>query len=904
MTRLIAAIALLTVFGSAAPAQKAAPPDGIATLLGRLEQVLREGPPERYLDLLAPSADRAGSLSFAGSVVVAGITRAAVRERDRIDLPGTLPGDGYRLMVEVMIESGVEARVSTWRLDVRRRSAGTVEDWGIVAQNVMSTLQGLHRLALNPRREVAVRELVVRAEGLKLAVPEGLMFVAEAGGWPTSFVVLGRGEMTFAPAAAAERGQMKILGGNETLQTSFDTVFVRVNPGDAQAHVVAREMTERPVDPRDVKRADDLFRQEVVKSFGLDLGDLSPDNWSLLPLPGDFLAEIHTRRFDTLTYIRAVSEIEDISLFDRKKRHNLSVYQSQAHLDRYTRFYNEDDQAEYRVISYGVDIAFNPARRTIAGQASLNLEIAASSASTLTLNLADSLAVQSVVSAEFGRLLSVRVRGRDNLVVDLPQALARGSRLHLVVAYAGPIEPQSVDREALEPQIPDVRRNPLEEQVEVPLESSYLYSNRSNWYPAPVIGGYATARIAVTVPEPWSVLASGELVSAVRVAEPSAGVAAFRQFSFRANEPLRYLAFLVTRMAPPRGELVSLKSAVQVARLEHLPGVHHDEVNLTVRTNARQGRRGPEIQKAAGNIIRFYTSIVGDYPYPSLSVATVERPLPGGHSPGYLVVVAVPGPGLPVTYADDPGVLPEFPDFFLAHEIAHQWWGQAVGWKNYHEQWLSEAFAQYFAALYAERSRGRGAFGTIVRRLRDAATSESGEGPIFLGYRVGHFKGDSRIFRAVVYDKGAMVLHMLRRLMGDDAFFGGLRRFYDQWRFKKAGTDDLRHAMEEESGLDLTRFFDQWVLGDALPQVAVSERVVAGDGAQDVEVEFEQVGAVFDVPVTVTVETDRGPATALVVKLTERHAVVRIPVRGAVRKIEVNRDEAALGTFTVRGPGG
>ena len=897
MTRILLAMTLLVCLARPAAAQKPEAPDPVAVLLARLEQVLRDGPPDRYMDLLAASADRESCAAFARSVVTAGVTRAAVRERDRTDLPGTLPGDGYRLMVDVMLESGTQAKVSTWRLDVRRRSAGTLEDWGIVSQEVMTTLQGLHRLTLNPAREIAVKDLVVRAEDLQLAVPEGVMFMAEVDGWPTAFVIFGRGEMTFSPAPAAEQGQMKVLTGNAVFRTSFDTVFVRVNPGDAQAHVVASVMDERPVDPRDFKRADDVFHQEVVQSFGLDLGDLSPDHWSLLPLPGDFLAEIHTRRYDTLTYARAISEIEDISLFDRKKRRNISTYSSKAHLERYTRFYSDDEQIDYRVLSYGVDVAFTPSRRWLAGQTSLNIEVVAPSINTITLRLADSLAVQSAVSAEFGRMLCVRVRDRDSIVVDLPRTLARGARLHLLVAYAGALEPRQIDREAIEPQFPDVRRNPRDDEVEVPLEESFLYSDRSYWYTQPGTTGYATARIAITVPEPWSVLASGEQTSAVPTPPAEQGGGGRRQFSFRVNEPVRYLAFLATRMAPPRTETVSLKGAEEAARRTHMPGVHHEEVELTVRTNARQHRSGPEIQKAVANIIRFYASLVGDYPYASLSVATIERPLPGGHSPGYLVAVAVPGPGIPVNWGNDPGVLPDFPDFFLAHELAHQWWGQAVGWKNYHEQWLSEAFAQYFAALYAERSRGQGTFDTIIRRMHDWATENSDQGPIYLGYRVGHVKGDSQIFRAVVYDKGAMVLHMLRRLMGDEAFFGGLRRFYDDWRFKKAGTDDLRHVLEEESGLDLTRFFERWVFGDGLPQVAVSSRVENHDGTQEAVIEFDQSGAVYDVPVTVTVEAGSNSVVTALAKLTERHTVVRVPFRGALRRIDVNRDQAALGTF-------
>ena len=123
--------------------------------------------------------------------------------------------------------------------------------------------------------------------------------------------------------------------------------------------------------------------------------------------------------------------------------------------------------------------------------------------------------------------------------------------------------------------------------------------------------------------------------------------------------------------------------------------------------------------------------------------------------------------------------------------MAHQWWGQAVGWRNFHEQWLSEGFAQYFAVLYAQSHRPE-AFSSILRQLRRWSVNESDQGPVYLGYRLGHIKSDSRVFRALVYDKGAAVLHMLRRLVGDEAFFRSVRRFYMTWRFRKAGTEDLR----------------------------------------------------------------------------------------------------------------
>jgi hypothetical protein len=894
MRQLILVVAALVCLGGEPTGQTTQAVDPVAALLGRIEAALLEGPPDRYLELLSTLADRQPATSFANAVAVPGLTRVVIRERDRVGLAGTLPGEGYRLLVEVLRESGQRANVATWRLDVRRRGRDS-SDWGVVSQEVLTTLQGLYRLSLNPRRQFAARDLVVSAEDLKLAVPEATVFVAETETGPTGYVILGRGDMTFSPVPGTERSQLRVIAGSDVLQTPFEGLFVRVNPANASAHVSAREMIERPVDARDLKRAEEMFRQEAAKSFGLDLGDLSTDSWSVLPLFGDILAEIRTRRFDALTYAQSSSDVEDISLFDRRLRRNISAYSSRDHLQRFSRSYSELEGADYLVRSYDVNVVYNPARRLLEGQTRLAIETLAGSLNALKIRLADSLAVQSIVSPEFGRLLSVRVRRQNTVIVNLPVTAIKGYRLELIVTYAGTLEPQEIDREALTTSAPGVQDPLLEE--EVPLEESFLFSNRSYWYAQALALGYAPARVNVTIPEPWSAVASGEFESVAPPPGPAPRGHRLRQFSFVARQPVRYLTFLVGRFSEPRIETISLKHVEEPVLSLRQPGVYYDDVTLRVQTNPRQRGRGKEVVRTTANILRFYTSLVGDFPYAALTVAVIERRLPGGHSPPYLSVIATPSPGSTLRWANDPAALPDFPDFFVAHELAHQWWGQAVGWKNYHEHWLSEGFAQYFAALWAERSLGRGVFDGIIRSMQQWATEKSDQGPVYLGYRVGHFKGDSRVFRAVVYDKGAMVLHMLRRLVGDQAFFAGLRRYYNTWRFAKAGTDDFRRAVEAESGMDLGRFFDRWIYGETLPQVAFTSRLEPRDGGSEAVLRFEQSGEVFDFAVTVAFEYPDNTTTSIVARVTDRVVEIRVPVKSKPRRIDANRDLATLGVF-------
>ncbi len=866
--------------------------DGVAVLLLRLGQAIRSGSPDGYTPLLSATADRAEASAFADSVIRPGVTRAVVRELDRTPLEGTPPGDRFRLTAEAFVETGRSAQLYTWVLEVRRasRPGGSADPgaWTISAQRTVGTLPAIYRLQLDEQRQLSGRQLVITDEDTQITIPQADVFVADAEGEPTALVVLGKGRMHVAPAQPAERGQVKVFSGSETLDTPVDALFVRVPPGELERHV-SGTLEPRPVEARQLSRANDIFNDEVRLSYGLDLGDFSRDTWSMLPSSGDFLAEISTRKYGMLTYARNSHDAEDVSLFQRERRRNISVYTSAARLASRGRFYSDDDGLDYRAASYDIDASFEPDRNSVAGRTRLRLQVLAPSVSTLTLRLADSLAVSSVTSPEYGRLLAVRIRGQNSVVVRLPAPVSQGSGITLDVAYAGTVAPQPASAEAL-PQL-QVSRQPTRE---VRLEESFLYSNEIFWYARAPGSGYSTATLRLRVPPNYSCVASGKLV------EPASAAAGKEddergRFTFVASRPARYFACLITPLVEGASRVLKVRKAS--SREGEADGTA--SLNLEVMTNPRLRSLARPLADTAGDILEFYASIIGDSPYPDVTVAAVEWNFPGGHSPAYLAILNQQLPGRTTTsYSNDPAFFDGFPEFYLAHELAHQWWGQAVGWKNYHEQWLSEGLAQYFAALYAEKLHGPGTFASILRRFRQWSMDTTGQGPIYLGYRVGHLKGDSRVFRAVVYDKSAAVLHMLRRMVGDDAFFRGLRRYYTTWRFKKAGSDDLRQAMQAESGLDLERFFERWVYGDSEPAVSFGATVEGGPQGREALVRFDQRGEVFDIPVTVTVDYADRPSVDVLVKITGRHTEARIPLAGRFKKIEVNRDGAALGVFT------
>jgi hypothetical protein len=873
----------------------------------------------RWLDLLSFSADRDSATEFFDAMVPQGITRVVVKERDRTALQGALPGEGYRLMVEVFIETGPRGRIATWRLDIRRPRGDDIgrQPWRIAAQDRLASIEGLHRLALHPEKQFAARNLVLQAVDFQLRLPSGDVFVAETPEGVTAMVLIGDGTLAFEPAPKEERGQLKLFAGTESLETPFTSAFVRISPFEFEQRFDSAMLEPVPFDARVHRRGVEVFEDGAPKSFNLDLSDLSRDVWSLLPQPGDFVAEVRTRRFDYLTYARSSGEAEDVTVFQRGRRRNIAAYASEQKLQSRGRFFDEDDLVDYDVLDYEIDASFYPDREWMEGRTRMRVRVKAHMMGVLTLRFAETLNVSSVVSDEFGRLLFLRVRNQNAVLVNLPQPVARDFPLTLTINYAGRLERQRTQDES-------VQRTSQPDNIPfIPAEPKWLFSNRNYWYPQNQVSDYATARVRLSVPSDYHVVSSGILDGGSPMTAPSAPVEGSSRviprvaYTFSTPQPVRYLAVLISKMSHVDAATVALDIAItapqapdmrgastlqqQINRLHAMataapPVGGRNTMQLSVDANRRQEARGRDAIVTAADILRLYASLIGDAPYGALTVAMVEDELPGGHAPGYFVMINNPPPVSAFNWRNDPAAFQGFPEFFLAHEIAHQWFGQAVGWKNYHEQWLSEGFAQYLAALYAGDRRGEAAFRDVLRQFRRWAIEDSDQGPVYLGYRLGHIKGESRVFRALVYNKGAAVLHMLRRLIGDEAFFGGLRQFYASYRFTKAGTDDFRKSMEAASKRDLNRFFERWIYDNAIPRLRFSSAV---DG-QELIVRFEQSGDIFDVPVTVGVTYSDGKTAEFVVAVTEATTEARFPLTGTLRSVEPNIDDAAVAHFDRR----
>jgi aminopeptidase N len=141
----------------------------------------------------------------------------------------------------------------------------------------------------------------------------------------------------------------------------------------------------------------------------------------------------------------------------------------------------------------------------------------------------------------------------------------------------------------------------------------------------------------------------------------------------------------------------------------------------------------------------------------------------------------------------------------LVHELAHQWWGDRVTTRTWDDVWLNEGFATYAEVLYLERALGRNPGVTLRTSYDDGLYGGK------LAQAVVADPADPFKYTGAVYNKGGFFLHMLRRLVGDDAFFSGLRAYGDAHAGGTATRGELRAIFEQRTGLDLKQFFDQWL---------------------------------------------------------------------------------------------
>ena len=295
--------------------------------------------------------------------------------------------------------------------------------------------------------------------------------------------------------------------------------------------------------------------------------------------------------------------------------------------------------------------------------------------------------------------------------------------------------------------------------------------------------------------------------------------------------------------------------------------------------------------------LQFYTQTVAPYPYEKLALIVGATRFGGMENSSAIVFTSnlftrgSSSVRLSKTYGIPMGNVG-----VVAHEIAHQWFGDDVTESTWSDLWLSEGFATYFAGLFLQRYESEDAFQAYMKGAAETvfAFEKKNRAPIF-------DRETARLMdllNANNYQKGAWVLHMLRSRLGDDAFFRGIRGYYEAHKHSTASTEDLRAALEKSSGHDLRAFFARWVYDSGHPQYELTWQW-SGTGLR-LELRQVQVGSAFLDPLPVRIVTPSG-SREVVLKPAGKQLIQTIELREKPTRIEIDPRNTLLNEAVVRG---
>ena len=218
----------------------------------------------------------------------------------------------------------------------------------------------------------------------------------------------------------------------------------------------------------------------------------------------------------------------------------------------------------------------------------------------------------------------------------------------------------------------------------------------------------------------------------------------------------------------------------------------------------------------------------------------------------------------------------------LAHEIAHQWFGDMATEKSFAHLWLSEGFATYMATLYMEYKYGPGRARTILIGDRDTVIDYArfSDLPVVDEKTTDYMS----LLNVNSYQKGGWVLHMLRRQLGDSIFWKGIRNYYSIYAGKNADTHDLQVVFEKASGKNLSTFFKQWLYSPGIPKLDVGWAYLAKEKKILVTVKQLQENA-FAFPLELQLQSETGNNQRVVIKISKPEETFFVPAKEKISSV-------------------
>jgi aminopeptidase N len=432
------------------------------------------------------------------------------------------------------------------------------------------------------------------------------------------------------------------------------------------------------------------------------------------------------------------------------------------------------EKARLRVDDYQIEATLEPHLHQITARAKVKFT-AQQDLSVAVFDLHNDLRVTKVLDEKNQPLSAERVTQDSTVRVPLPNGLAKDASTTLTFEYEGQLE--SADNSPV----------PGLSLASIGDDTSYLfYAGR--WFP---VSGYGlnrfTSTISITLPAHMLVIGSGKAtVSNVAPAKKAAAtVLPTKTFTFVSDKP----SFPGTIVAGVFQEYKSDEAGVELH-------VYFKPTHQSV---------APAYTTTAVQEFTYFTTLYGPLPTPKLNI------------------VELPSDTLPYAWAPEmvglaSSSITEKTNYrLLADGIAHQWWGVSVSPASKDDWWISDGFSRYSEAMYVENAAGAAGLEEAVKDMSVGALAYDTV-PLSSASKLDTFSTE---FQSLTTDKGGMILHMLRWVLGEDKYNKTLREFASEYAGKSATTDDFRTIAEKYYGDQLTWFFSQWLDSTGAPEFKV-----------------------------------------------------------------------------------
>ena len=516
------------------------------------------------------------------------------------------------------------------------------------------------------------------------------------------------------------------------------------------------------------------------------------------------------------------------------------------------------EKPRLRVDDYKIEATLEPHLHQITARAKVTFT-AQQDLAVAVFELHNDLRVTKVLDEKNQPLSAERVTQDSTVRVPLPAGLQKDATTTLTFEYEGQLE--SADNSP----VPGLNLAYIGD------DTTYLfYAGR--WFP---MSGYGlnrfTSTISITLPAHLLVVGSGkETISDVAPAKKtSATVLPTKTFTFVSDKP----SFPGTIVA---GIFQEYKS---------------NEAGLDLHVYFKPTHQGvaPAYTTTAVQEFTYFITLYGLAPSQKLNI------------------IELPGDTLPYAWAPEivglagPSITEKTNYRLLADGIAHQWWGVSVSPATKDDWWISDGFSRYSEAMYVENAAGSAGLEEAVKDMSVGSLAYDTV-PLSSASKLDTFSTE---FQSLTTDKGAMILHMLRWVLGEDKYNKTMREFATEFAGKSATTDDFRTIAEKNYGDQLTWFFSQWLDSTGAPEFKVKYTTyrLGGSAAQNPKEEktpgFRVTGEIaqdldlFRMPVDLRIDTD-GRTENKKIEVVGTNSPFTIETFGRPRRISVDPDHHVL----------